>query len=46
MGCLGSEDCCHEAFDFILRVEDGFDGSRAFFGEFVDAFSFNPDAFD
>lgn len=45
MGCLGTQDCCHEASDLILRVEDGFDGPGALFGEFVDTFPLNPGAF-
>ena len=40
MDCLCFQDHCHETFDFILRVKYCFDGFCAFFGEFVDSFSF------
>ena len=42
MDCWGFQDSCHEAFDFVMRVEDGCDGLFAFFGEFVDSFALYP----
>ena len=46
MDYLGFEHCCHEGFDFVLGVDDGFDGLGAFLCEFVDSFAFDPCSFD
>ncbi len=46
MDYLGLEYCCHEAFDFVLGANYGFDGLGAFLGEFVDSFAFYPCSFN
>jgi hypothetical protein len=42
--CVGSEDCCHEASDSILRVENDLNRSCSFFRKSVDSFPLNPDS--
>ena len=46
MGSGDLEESGYEVFDFVVGAHYGLDGFFAFFGEFVDSFSFVPGSFD